>query len=116
MNADQQLWADAKHIFDRLVRLPAERWQARLDRLAPSPLLREYVQRLFAARDKVSGILDQPISINLSSVNLVGRQLGPWILETELGRGGSALVYRARATHNGTERVAALKLLTLGSL
>src|SRR4051812_31027883 len=48
MNTDQQLWADAKRIFDRLVRLPTERWQARLDRLAPSPLLRDYVLRLFA--------------------------------------------------------------------
>jgi serine/threonine-protein kinase len=39
----------------------------------------------------------------------VGKKVGPWIIEKEIGRGGMGIIYRAH--HEKTEQVAAVKVL-----
>ena len=111
---DAAAWREAKRIFDRVVHLPAARRDERLARLQVEPPVRARVLELIAAQAQRGGLLDSPLPISPHGVTLAGRRFGPWLLETELGRGGSAVVYRAREA--GGERVAAIKLLTLGSL
>lgn len=116
MDPDLEQWREAKRIFDRLVSLPAERRRARLDRLQIAPEIRGLVLSLMAAAGRDGGLLEYPLMGEPETGGLVGRRLGPWVLEAELGRGGSAVVYRARADRDGTNRVAAVKLFTLGGL
>jgi serine/threonine-protein kinase len=116
MDPELQLWRDAKRIFDRLANFPVERRQARLERMRIGAPVRERLLELFAAQQRPPGLLESPLLANASANSLIGRRLGPWVLEAELGHGGSAVVFRASADHDGTVRHAAVKLLTLGSL
>src|SRR6056297_2177776 len=54
---------------------------------------------------------DDPLS---SPESLLGQQIGPYRIETEIARGGMGIVYRARQI--GLERVVALKLIGSGIL
>ena len=116
VNTDLQAWGEAKRLFDELSTLPGEVWRERLAQMSPDAEVRQRVEDLFAAQERTSGLLDTPLLASSDTGALVGRQLGPWVLEAELGRGGSAVVYRARASQDGTDRLAAVKLMTLGSL
>jgi serine/threonine-protein kinase len=111
---DATQWREAKRIFDRLVHLPAARRDERLERMQVDPVVRERIAALAAAQARSDGLLDAPLPFVAGATSLAGREFGQWQLEAELGRGGSAVVYRARSLDG--ERVAAVKLLTMGSL
>lgn len=74
------------------------------------PTVRTCLQRLIDAHLKPSAVLGTAAS------DLSGRRLGAWTLETELGRGGMAVVYRAARSDGIARQEAALKVLTLGAL
>src|SRR5690606_19351408 len=54
--------------------------------------------------------------LQLPAAALVGQRLGRWRLQEEIGRGGMAVVYRATAEDGAEGQVAAVKVLTLGSV
>ncbi len=114
--ADSAYWQQADAAFDRLLDLPAgERGQA-LAALALAPPVHARVLRLLGAHACTDGVLERPLRGGLEPDALAGRRLGEWTLEHELGRGGMAVVYRAHRGEGTQQRVAAVKLLTLGAL
>src|SRR3546814_11996861 len=54
-------------------------------------------------------------SLDPTSSDLAGCRLGAWTLDTELGRGGMAVVYRAERVDGMARQQAAVKILTLGA-
>src|SRR5690606_38691134 len=103
-------WQAADAAFDRWLDLPdAERdaWLAAED--LPEPVRRRLVQ-LIAAHEQPRVALDPAGS------NLAGCRLGDWTLDTELGRGGMAVVYRAWREDGMARQQAAVKILTLGAM
>lgn len=114
---ERELWQQADRILDALLDLPEVERESRLSGLAADPNLRGRVRRLLAAHGG-SGPLDAPSSPPDTAVaaGLSGQRLGRWRLLEEIGRGGMAVVYRAVAEHGAEGQVAAVKVLTLGSL
>lgn len=103
-------WQAADALFDQWLDLPATQrpsWLARQD-AEPPVLLR--LEQLIAAHQRPRASMDP------AGGDLAGCQLGDWTLETELGRGGMAVVYRAWREQGMARQQAAVKILTLGAL
>ncbi len=113
--AERELWRQADGILEDLLDLPQAQRAVQLDALALAPELRARVERLLAAHDTGEGLLDRPPA-TAPTDDFAGRRLGRWQLECEIGRGGMAVVYRARSLEGPAGQDAALKLLTLGAL
>lgn len=112
---DPQLWRAADDVLARLLNLDESERPRALARLALAPVLHACVLRLLDAHRGTRGILDTPVSAHAETPDaLRGRSVGRWRLEHEIGRGGMAVVYRARST-DGAEQQAAVKLLTLAA-
>jgi tetratricopeptide (TPR) repeat protein len=116
MDPELQAWREAKRVFDRIVHLPPGRQHARLHAMSLGHAVRERVRQLLQAQHEQDRLLDTPCLVAAPGARLVGRRLGRWTLDAELGRGGTAVVYRAHATLDGAERIAALKLVTIAGL
>jgi tetratricopeptide (TPR) repeat protein len=111
-------WQQADLALDQLLDLPPAERGAALDAMALTDEVRTLVEQLLVAHDRESDILDHPWQSDArqpADDTMSGRYFGPWVIEREIGRGGMAVVYRAHH-HQQPERVAALKLVTLGAL
>lgn len=114
---ERELWRRADAVLDELLDLPAAEREPRLLGLTADETLRTRVRRLLAAHSQPTGPLDlPPPTLALPASALSGQLLGRWRLQEEIGRGGMAVVYRAVAEGGAEGQVAALKVLTLGSL
>lgn len=114
---DEDVWERADEILDRLLDLPEEARAAALQAMQLSPGLTECVERLLQAQ-RSPGALDRwPAGIkNESAATLVGRRIGRWILQRELGRGGMAIVWQACHEGHENEHLAAIKLYPVGAM
>jgi len=103
-------WRAADAVFDQWLDLPhheREAWLAA--QILPAPVRRRLEQLLAAHR--------QPrASLDPCGGDLAGCRLGDWTLDTELGRGGMAVVYRGWREQGMARQQAAIKILTLGAL
>src|SRR5690606_24259850 len=100
-------WQAADALFDQWLDLDEdarEAWLAAVD--APDPVRRRLGQLVAAHR---AAEAPRPPATDA----LAGRRLGDWTLEEEIGRGGMAIVYRARRDQGIARQHAALKILTL---
>jgi len=115
---ERNAWVQADRILDRLLDLPPQSRRAHLADMDVDDALRDRIHRLLAALDGADGLLDHPERMlpSLTRHALRGRRLGRWVLEAEIGRGGVAVVYRARSHEGPAGQVAAIKILTLGAL
>lgn len=103
-------WQAADAAFGQWLDLPEperDNWLA--TQTLPEPVRRRLVQ-LIAAHKRPRASLDPGGS------NLAGCRLGDWTLDSELGRGGMAVVYRAWREQGMARQQAAVKILTLGAL
>jgi eukaryotic-like serine/threonine-protein kinase len=103
-------WQAADAVFDQWLDLPHDEREAWLAaQTLPAPVQRRLEQLLVAHR--------QPrASLDPYGGDLAGCRLGGWTLETELGRGGMAVVYRGWREQGMARQQAAIKILTLGAL
>jgi tetratricopeptide (TPR) repeat protein len=102
-------WQAADVAFDQwLDQHPAER-DAWLETRALAAPVRRRLDQLIAAHGRPLVALD-------SGGGLAGCRLGDWTLDSELGRGGMAVVYRAWRDLGVARQQAAVKILTLGAL
>ena len=103
-------WRAADTAFDQWLDLPeGERDSWLAAQALPAPVRRRLEQLLAAHR--------QPrASLDPGGGDLSGCRLGGWTLETELGRGGMAVVYRGWRELGMARQQAAIKILTLGAL
>jgi hypothetical protein len=83
---DLALWRAADEVLDRLLDIPEEEREAALASMALEPRLAACVQRLLDAHEREDG----PLDIAGPDAPAEGRQLGRWILDEEIGRGGTA--------------------------
>ena len=100
------------------------------DRTEDDPELGRTIEELLQAEAEATSFLEHPIDLSSETwleasdeffgrrvspeaedLDQVGRIIGAWRIERELGRGGMARVYLAERTSGGFEQRAALKLL-----
>ena len=116
---ERDAWREADRILDTLLDLAAGERAAALAAMTLAPVLRLRVQRLLDAQAD-AGPLDAALPTIPWPASprdaLAGRQLGRWLLQHEIGRGGMAVVYRAQSLAGPSGQVAAVKVLSLGTV
>ncbi|MBA2244819.1 MAG: serine/threonine protein kinase [Gemmatimonadetes bacterium] len=108
-------WRRVQEVFLAAAALPpAERAALLAAEYGDDPALRDRVERMLAVDEEPASLLDQaPLAAaSPAPAGLVGRQIGPYRIMSELGRGGMGAVYLAERTDVG-KRVA-LKLVRGG--
>jgi serine/threonine-protein kinase len=103
-------WRAADTLFDRWLDLPESERDAWLAAQAPADPVRHRLEQLVAAHCRPR------VAFDPFGGNLAGQQFGGWTLDTELGRGGMAVVYRGWREQGMARQQAAIKILTLGAL
>ena len=103
-------WRTADALFDQWLDLDEAARAAWLAACELDPAVHTRLQRLIDAHLRPSAILAG------STSSLAGVRLGAWTLDSELGRGGMAVVYRATRSDGIARQEAAVKVLTLGAL
>jgi len=114
---DPEAWRRISgHIDQVLVLIEPERAQylANLDR--DDPQIAKEVNRLLALRERAgfSAFLEGPSPLPATAKvvpTLAGRRVGPYCVETEIGRGGTGSVWRARRADGRYEATVAIKFL-----
>jgi len=115
---DPDRWRAVEDVLDTALDLPPEKRPAFLEvACADDEALRAEVESLLAAHEEAGDYLEVPaasVASTLAALYRPGRQVGPYRLLAEIGRGGLGLVYLASDTRLG--RRVALKLLPASRL
>jgi|HubBroStandDraft_6_1064221.scaffolds.fasta_scaffold15085_3 hypothetical protein len=101
-------------LLDRALELPAEQLPAWLAALrARDPEAASWISRVLALRENAqfAGFLqgDGVAAGLVQAASFIGRQVGPYVIEAELGRGGMGAVWRARRSDGSFESTVAVK-------
>src|SRR6185437_629941 len=118
-------WRKVEEIFQAAVELlPEERSRYVAQVCANDTTLRRDVESLLSQHDSAGELLDQPFygdtefSVLGSFVEetdpMIGRRLGTYRVEREIGRGGMGAVYEASRADNEFNKRAAIKLVKRG--
>lgn len=103
-------WRAADALFDQWLDQAEPERDAWLAAQQMPAAVRRRVLQLVRAHERTGNALDS------AAGDLAGRSLGDWTLESELGRGGMAVVYLARREQGMASQRAAVKVLTLAAL
>jgi serine/threonine protein kinase len=115
MSTDE--WRSLSEHLDQALDLPEDSRAAWLDALAlKDPAMAQRIAHAFALRAQAgfSGFLSGPSSIVIdqdSAATLTGRPIGPYVIETEIGRGGMGSVWRARRADGRYQGSVAIKFV-----
>ena len=118
MNESQEHWQSVKELFAVVIDADASEREQLLAG-APSAAVAAEVVRLLQHVDE-QGPLDQPVlslvtnDRSLWSTSLVGRSIGSYRVEREIGRGGMGTVYFATRADGEFEQRVAIKTLRTG--
>ena len=118
-------WRQVEEIFQgALDRVPDQRTQYVLEACGNDETLRRDVQLLLSQHDSAGELLDVPLYGNTEMGMLqaiadeedpmIGRRLGAYRIEREIGRGGMGAVYEALRADNEFNKRAAIKLVKRG--
>lgn len=118
-------WRQVEEIFQGALDLsPDERTKFVLDACGTDETLKRDVQLLLAQHDSAGELLDEPLYANTELGMLesfaeefdpmLGRRLGSYRIEREIGRGGMGAVYEASRADNEFNKRAAIKLVKRG--
>ena len=111
-------WRPFSEYLDQALDLPEADRAAWLASLAQrSPQLAAAVADALAQRDRTgyAEFLAEPLLSpeHIRGTTLIGRHVGPYVIEAELGRGGMGSVWRARRADDRFETTVAIKFLHL---
>jgi tetratricopeptide (TPR) repeat protein len=105
---------EARRLFDRVIDLAAEERERVLSECSDETV-RGLVLRLLAAHACETGFLERaPNPTTDRTAVTPGRRLGPYVLESEIGRGGMGTVYRAVRCDDVYRKTVAIKVVSLG--
>ena len=110
-------WSQLSGLLDTVLDLPhAERaaWIARLESTDPHMAALVATSLEAHASDGFSGFLEgiSPASTEvLSTATLAGRHIGPYVIDSEIGRGGMGSVWRARRADGRYDGTVAIKFV-----
>ncbi|HEX5042525.1 MAG TPA: serine/threonine-protein kinase [Candidatus Polarisedimenticolaceae bacterium] len=108
-------WSRVEAVFAEAVALPRQQREASLSRACGADLeLRREVESLLAADEEAEHFLARP-ALEATADSLVGRTLGPYRVEGELGEGGQGAVYLAVRADDAYQQKVALKVLGHGA-
>jgi serine/threonine protein kinase len=110
-------WQSLSEHLDQVLNLEDRdraEWLAALARRDPD--MAALLSRMLAARERdgFAGFLAEAVALpaeELAATTLVGRHVGPYIVEAELGRGGMGSVWRARRADGRYEGNVAIKFV-----
>jgi predicted Ser/Thr protein kinase len=105
----RERWHLIKEIFDKAVELDPDQQSELLDKAcAENPSLRAELESLLASYRTSDAFMENPVLLEAprlleeASISApVGRQLGQYLIVTELGKGGMGIVYLAEDTRLG---------------
>lgn len=106
MNPTQ--WRQVKAQFAELCEQHPESWNQTLTAISDSEVAAE-LRRLLLAHQNASGLPDLPTAVEPTTDLVLGRKLGPFLVERLIGEGGSGRVYLAE--REGVGGKVAVKLL-----
>lgn len=115
-------WIQVRDILDEALQIPAEDRRRYLDHACPQPELRRYVDSLIVSYEKATEFLEQPAMTLLaepwreaeSSQPWIGRRIGSYLIEKELGEGGMGTVFQAVRADDEYQKRVAIKLVKDG--
>lgn len=116
---EPECWQRVSRHLDRVLELPEDQWANYLAVLVrDDPITASELQRLLRAKEhgRFAEFLGRGIAREASepaAAPLIGRIIGPYIIEAEVGRGGMGSVWRARRADGRFEGHVAVKLLHL---
>jgi eukaryotic-like serine/threonine-protein kinase len=107
-----------KNLFHEVSELEPAARTPFLDQNCPNEEVRREVEELLAFHDKAADFIDQPafVDIGLATAesDLIGRQIGNYKIESEIGRGGMGAVYLAARADAEFNQKVALKIVKRG--
>ena len=118
-------WAQLSPLLDELLDLPEAERQARLGEVrADNPPLGDELAAMLSDSQsaQVKGFLARPLASTANDASeapetsLAGQRVGPYVLESTLGQGGTGSVWRARREDGRFTGAVAVKLLHLSLL
>ncbi len=111
-------WQEMSAVFQQIFDLPETERNARLDALYPTDsTVRDEVESLLRAHDLAEQFTDAGFCVTVEQLSAStldmapSRQLGPYTILNELGRGGMSQVLLAARTDNAFDRLVAIKTL-----
>ncbi|HZW05321.1 MAG TPA: serine/threonine-protein kinase [Candidatus Nitrosotalea sp.] len=112
-------WNQVRDVVDAVLELPAGQRTAYLEKACAEPKLRRYVESLILSYENAGEFLENPAIVSHSgswdeSASWIGRRIGPYRLEAEIGQGGMGSVYRAVRDDEQYEKRVAIKLVKTG--
>jgi serine/threonine protein kinase/tetratricopeptide (TPR) repeat protein len=111
-------WSQVKHLFVlALAKEGPERAAFLKDACASDPQLRESVLELLASDARAGTFLENPAIETVTDAGMawiIGRQVGPYEIVHEIGRGGMGTVFMGRRNDGQFQKLVAIKLLTKG--
>jgi eukaryotic-like serine/threonine-protein kinase len=115
-------WQSLSHHLDRVLELPEDQWPAYVTAVrADDPVAATELDRVLRARQdgRFAGFLGRAVPgplPNAAPTPLIGRHVGPYAIEAEIGHGGMGSVWRAKRIDGRYEGCVAIKLLHLSWL
>jgi eukaryotic-like serine/threonine-protein kinase len=109
-------WQHLSRLLDQVLDLDAQERAGWLEALGKSdPEMAEMVSAALAAKERegFTGFLAGS-AINLEGIGestLVGREVGPYVIDAEIGRGGMGSVWKAHRTDGLYESLVAIKFV-----
>jgi serine/threonine protein kinase len=114
-NLSPEQWRVFSDFLGRVLELPKPERVSRLAELASTdPEIAAEIERTLAARERegyAEFLSTPPSPLPVSAATLVGRRIGPYLIESEIGRGGMGTVWLARRVDGRFEGTVAIKFV-----